>query len=259
MSSELHVLARRLDRISEQHRWSRDFTASSLHLALGEVIACFPVYRTYAQADTDDDRRRRSAPRPARGARGQAAQPGDQRVDLRLPLRPLAAARSRGDLGRRPRRSARAGDAPPAAHRPGDGQGARGHRLLPLLPARLAERGRRTAADRPHRDRSLSRLLRAPRRALAARALGHRHPRHQAGRGHARAPRRPLRDPARVDGGRQALAADEPPREAPGRRRARPRRPTRSTCSTRRCSASGRSRRSTASCRRRRTARSRSG
>src|SRR6202012_3741434 len=52
MSSELHVLARRLDRISEQHRWSRDFTASSLHLALGEVIACFPVYRTYVNADT---------------------------------------------------------------------------------------------------------------------------------------------------------------------------------------------------------------
>src|SRR5207237_680137 len=47
MSSELHVLARRLDRISEQHRWSRDFTFNSLHDALGEVIACFPVYRTY--------------------------------------------------------------------------------------------------------------------------------------------------------------------------------------------------------------------
>jgi (1->4)-alpha-D-glucan 1-alpha-D-glucosylmutase len=52
MSSELYVLARRLDRISEQHRWSRDFTASSLHLALSEVIACFPVYRTYAQPDS---------------------------------------------------------------------------------------------------------------------------------------------------------------------------------------------------------------
>jgi (1->4)-alpha-D-glucan 1-alpha-D-glucosylmutase len=52
MSSELYVLARRLDRISEQHRWSRDFTASTLHLALGEVIACFPVYRTYAEMDT---------------------------------------------------------------------------------------------------------------------------------------------------------------------------------------------------------------
>jgi (1->4)-alpha-D-glucan 1-alpha-D-glucosylmutase len=47
MSAELHVLARRLDRISEQHRWSRDFTLFSLQQALAEVIACFPVYRTY--------------------------------------------------------------------------------------------------------------------------------------------------------------------------------------------------------------------
>jgi (1->4)-alpha-D-glucan 1-alpha-D-glucosylmutase len=52
LSSELYVLASRLDRISEQHRWSRDFTASNLHLALGETIACFPVYRSYVQADT---------------------------------------------------------------------------------------------------------------------------------------------------------------------------------------------------------------
>jgi (1->4)-alpha-D-glucan 1-alpha-D-glucosylmutase len=47
MSSELHVLARRLERIAEQHRWSRDFTLFSLQEALREVIACFPVYRTY--------------------------------------------------------------------------------------------------------------------------------------------------------------------------------------------------------------------
>ncbi len=47
MSSELHVLSRQLDRISEQHRYSRDFTRSSLRRALREVIACFPVYRTY--------------------------------------------------------------------------------------------------------------------------------------------------------------------------------------------------------------------
>ena len=47
MLSELHVLARRLDRVSEQHRWSRDFTLASLQEALREVIACFPVYRTY--------------------------------------------------------------------------------------------------------------------------------------------------------------------------------------------------------------------
>ena len=47
MSSELHVLARRLDRISEQSRDTRDFTLNSLQSALGEVIACFPVYRSY--------------------------------------------------------------------------------------------------------------------------------------------------------------------------------------------------------------------
>ncbi|HYP54466.1 MAG TPA: malto-oligosyltrehalose synthase, partial [Pyrinomonadaceae bacterium] len=61
MSSELHVLARRLDRISEQHRWSRDFTFNSLQDALGELIACFPVYRSYIRRRhvtvTDEDRR----------------------------------------------------------------------------------------------------------------------------------------------------------------------------------------------------------
>ena len=49
MSAELNVLARRLDRISEQHRGSRDFTLGGLFKALREVIACFPVYRTYLQ------------------------------------------------------------------------------------------------------------------------------------------------------------------------------------------------------------------
>ncbi|MBO0800906.1 MAG: malto-oligosyltrehalose synthase, partial [Blastocatellia bacterium] len=50
MSSELNVLARKLDRISEQHRYSRDFTLNSLEDALREVIACFPVYRSYIRA-----------------------------------------------------------------------------------------------------------------------------------------------------------------------------------------------------------------
>ncbi len=71
MSSELNVLSRRLDRISEQHRRSRDFTLESLRDALREVIACFPVYRTYIQADTghpdeQDDRNIRSAIKAAK-------------------------------------------------------------------------------------------------------------------------------------------------------------------------------------------------
>ncbi len=47
MSSELSVMARRLDRISEQHRWSRDFTLGTLQRVLAATVACFPVYRTY--------------------------------------------------------------------------------------------------------------------------------------------------------------------------------------------------------------------
>ena len=57
MASELNVLARALNRISETDRRYRDFTLNSLRRALTEVIACFPVYRTYvsAQGATDED------------------------------------------------------------------------------------------------------------------------------------------------------------------------------------------------------------
>lgn len=66
MSSELNVLARRLDRISEAHRYSRDFTLENLRFALREIITCFPIYRTYLtseteQPDPEDERHIRSA------------------------------------------------------------------------------------------------------------------------------------------------------------------------------------------------------
>jgi (1->4)-alpha-D-glucan 1-alpha-D-glucosylmutase len=54
MSSELHMLARRLDRISEQSRYTRDFTLNSLQYALSEVIACFPVYRSYIRPNANE-------------------------------------------------------------------------------------------------------------------------------------------------------------------------------------------------------------
>jgi (1->4)-alpha-D-glucan 1-alpha-D-glucosylmutase len=47
MSSELSVLAHMLDRIGEGNRRSRDFTLDSLRDVITEVVACFPVYRTY--------------------------------------------------------------------------------------------------------------------------------------------------------------------------------------------------------------------
>jgi (1->4)-alpha-D-glucan 1-alpha-D-glucosylmutase len=52
MAGEMAVLSRRLDQISEQHRWSRDFTLHSLEDALEQVIACFPVYRSYVRPET---------------------------------------------------------------------------------------------------------------------------------------------------------------------------------------------------------------
>jgi (1->4)-alpha-D-glucan 1-alpha-D-glucosylmutase len=66
MSSELNVLANKLDKISERQRWSRDFTRASLRHVLRETIACFPIYRTYitereARPDPEDERHIRSA------------------------------------------------------------------------------------------------------------------------------------------------------------------------------------------------------
>ena len=43
MSSDLQLLPHRLNRISERHRRSRDFTLNTLRMALREILACFPV------------------------------------------------------------------------------------------------------------------------------------------------------------------------------------------------------------------------
>ena len=47
MASEIAQLGLHLDRISERNRLSRDFTLASLVRAIREIIAAFPVYRTY--------------------------------------------------------------------------------------------------------------------------------------------------------------------------------------------------------------------
>lgn len=47
MPSEINMLGHYLNRISEKDRHTRDFTLNNLTKAIVEVIACFPVYRTY--------------------------------------------------------------------------------------------------------------------------------------------------------------------------------------------------------------------
>ena len=50
LSSELHLLTHQLDRLAQKSRRSRDFTFNTLRYALREVIACFPVYRSYVDS-----------------------------------------------------------------------------------------------------------------------------------------------------------------------------------------------------------------
>lgn len=58
LASELHVLAHQLDRLAQEARWSRDFTLNGLRHALREVIACFPVYRSYVNGGVSEQDRR---------------------------------------------------------------------------------------------------------------------------------------------------------------------------------------------------------
>jgi len=59
LAAELNVLANQLARIAQKDRHTRDFTLTNLRQALTELIAAFPVYRTYVTHSgvSDDDRR----------------------------------------------------------------------------------------------------------------------------------------------------------------------------------------------------------
>jgi (1->4)-alpha-D-glucan 1-alpha-D-glucosylmutase len=59
LSSELQMLSLALDRLAQRNRASRDFTHHSLRRVLREVVACFPVYRSYVAGGTvhDEDRK----------------------------------------------------------------------------------------------------------------------------------------------------------------------------------------------------------
>ena len=59
LNSELNVLANHLSRIALSDRHTCDFTVKSLRDALTEIVACFPVYRTYvAERDVSETDRK---------------------------------------------------------------------------------------------------------------------------------------------------------------------------------------------------------
>ena len=59
MSGEINILGHRLHMLAQKSRLTRDFTLLSLTKSLAEVIACFPVYRTYISSTGAAERDRR--------------------------------------------------------------------------------------------------------------------------------------------------------------------------------------------------------
>ena len=155
MASELTVLAHMLDRIGETNRQSRDFTLDSMRDVLVEVVACFPVYRTYVNEHgwAPEDRAvvERAVVRARRRNPAMEASIFDFFREVVLPRDPAdvrasgrgTARRLSASGRRRGRRAAAVRDEAAAIHRSAAGEGARGHGVLPLQPAAVAERGRR--------------------------------------------------------------------------------------------------------------------
>ena len=148
--------------------------------ALAEVVACLPGLPHLHR------RRSRAARGPAlhrlggRAARERAAAPPTRSVfDF---VRDVAARRPRAGAATALRPSACcASRALPAVHRAGDGQGRRGHGVLPLQPAGVAQRGRRRSARVRHHGRARSTARARDRaRALAAHDARHLDARQQA-------------------------------------------------------------------------------
>jgi len=69
LAGELNVLANALARIAESDHHTRDFTLHNLRNALFEIVACFPVYRTYLSPGRVSDDGRRHVERAVEAAK----------------------------------------------------------------------------------------------------------------------------------------------------------------------------------------------
>ena len=166
LASEMNVIAREFHQLAMRDWRTRDFTLNGMLAALEEVVAAFPVYRTYVSprgAGADDRRyidwaigQARKRWRGAETSIFDFLRGGSDWRGRRTGARP------------EPRRRALRRDAFSAADRAGHGQGRRGHCLLPLCSAVGAERGRRRPAAFWRVGRGLSPFGAAARPAVAA-------------------------------------------------------------------------------------------
>ena len=72
MSGELNVLARDMARLARQNPRTADFTQNLLRRAIKQLIACFPVYRTYIDSAAVLNGADRARPRVGRWRRRDA-------------------------------------------------------------------------------------------------------------------------------------------------------------------------------------------
>ena len=195
LASEMNVLARRFHRLSMSRWRTRDFTRNGMLAALEEVVAAFPVYRTYVDGNgaSEDDRR----------YIGWAIAQAKKRwrsIDTSI-----------FDFLHRTLSGRRAGgDAVSAGDRAGHGQGFGRYGLLSLFPAARAERGRRRSAPLRPIGRGVSPRDARAGAGLAARDAGDRDARHQARRGCADPAGDAVGNAAPLGAMRRPLAARQP-------------------------------------------------
>ncbi len=140
LAGELERLKDMAGALAVRQLATRDLGTDTLRRAIIEFAAALPVYRTYvdvAGAQEEDRAILRAAADKAKAARQVE---DEEAIDFLCRVLELDFGGAGGSgLGAGVRRAL------PADDRPGDGQGARGHDVLPLQPPDRAERGRRRA------------------------------------------------------------------------------------------------------------------
>ena len=137
MSGEINRLAHHLNRLSEKNRHTRDFTLNSLRTTITEVIACFPVYRTYITRAGVHERDRRYVERAI--SKAKQKNPALSGGIFRFSEKCIVAQLSRRLWGDGQDGMGRLCNEIPAGHGTCDGEGSRRHSFLRLQPTCLPQ------------------------------------------------------------------------------------------------------------------------
>ena len=148
LAAEIEVLATQLDRIAQQDRHTADYTRAAIREAIREVIACFPVYRTYVSHRGVSDEDRRIVNWAVNVARKRSVGAELSVFDF---LRERGARRARrGQVGVHAARDAGVRDEVPAGDVARCRQGRRGHGAVSLQPAGVSQRRRQRSGPLRH-------------------------------------------------------------------------------------------------------------